>query len=172
MKNLYNASKVILVFSAFTFIGMAHSELPKVIYGNDDRYEVEEYHDRLYREYAKSVAGKVAKFKLRTDPSDESSYTFSKRKLGVRNNLCLGVRYREQNTLPTCSGFLIAPNLIATAGHCVRTKFDCKNSYWVFDYVESTKSIPKKNVFNCKKIPLCQWGISNSNLYIKSFFFV
>jgi len=152
MRNFRRPFQQFILTLIFICSFKSQAETPKVIYGNDDRYEVENYHDRVYREYAKSVAGKIAKFKLKTDPSNPNYFSFSSRSMENWNNLCPSERFAKQNTLPNCTGFLIAPNLLVTAGHCVRSKFECKAAYWVFDYVAGTKKISKENAFKCKKL--------------------
>lgn len=75
-----------------------------------------------------------------------------------------------------CTGFLVAPDLLVTAGHCAVNQGQVENesgmyceaySPWMFDYVHGTKgysfqknsngghelqNIPQKNLFYCKKI--------------------
>jgi V8-like Glu-specific endopeptidase len=65
-----------------------------------------------------------------------------------------------------CTGFLVGPDLIATAGHCMVNTGESKNetqSYceaysWMFDYQKNpsgftqTKGLPKENLYHCKEI--------------------
>ena len=157
--------KPILLISAlaFTLAGVAQgSDAPKIIYGNDDRYEVSDYPDAKFRELAKSTAGMVRTSSLRSErnsllsdgPSTESEFfTFNTYKtLESSQGVCEGERFAKQPTLPRCSGFLVAPDTLVTAGHCVTNSYDCLNYSWVFDYVEGTEKIKKSNVYTCKSI--------------------
>ena len=53
--------------------------------------------------------------------------------LEERKGLCVGERFSDQYTLPVCSGFLVAPDLLVTAGHCL-SKDDFKDRIWIFGY--------------------------------------
>lgn len=138
------------------------SDAPKVIYGEDNRYEVEDYPDAKFRELAKSTAGMVRNSSLRSERtsllSDEPAqnsdhFTFNTyRTLESTQNVCEGERFAKQVTLPRCSGFLVGPDTLVTAGHCVTSTYDCLNYSWVFDYVKGTEKIKKSNVYGCKQI--------------------
>jgi V8-like Glu-specific endopeptidase len=155
--------KPVLLFCA-VILSMTAShaaQAPKIIYGNDDRYESEEYPDALFRDLAKSTAGMVRNSSLTeergsilTDNSEPTGmFTFNNyRTLERTMNTCSTERFSKQVTLPRCSGFLVAPDVLVTAGHCVTNQYDCQNYSWVFDYVKGTEKISKKNVYKCKKI--------------------
>lgn len=44
------------------------------------------------------------------------------------------VRFADQPSAGFCTGFLIAPDILVTAGHCIETEEDMKNAVWIFDY--------------------------------------
>ena len=115
----------------------------------------------MFRDLAKSTAGMVRNSSLTEEKdsllSDDSSVTnmltFNNfRTLERTMNVCSNERFKDQVTLPRCSGFLVAPDVLVTAGHCVTNSYDCENYSWVFDYVNDTKKINKKDVFKCKNI--------------------
>ena len=137
-------------FACLTSTAMAFG--PKVVYGIDNRQEVAEYPDLRFREMALSVAGKVRKFKLRSSRFGENFVDFPHVALSYSQNVCSKERFAEQFTLPHCSGFLIAPDLMMTAGHCVTNQDDCDSSSWVFDYLPQTDYLEKKNIYNCARI--------------------
>ena len=89
----------------------------KLIYGIDDRTEVFQLAAGPDRDDADSV---VALFRAAgvADNGDGTS-TLRTVSFGTQNNLCPGERFRDQPTGAFCSGFLVAPDVIATAGHCV-----------------------------------------------------
>src|SRR5262245_35626338 len=57
-----------------------------------------------------------------------------------------------------CSGFRVGNNLIATAGHCIRTQSDCDRTRFVFGFYktaqtpEPEKEIAADRVYSCKAI--------------------
>ncbi len=124
-----------------------------LIYGNDDRYEVDDYPNSAFIEKAKSVALKVPNRKLSEDREDPTFMNFSTRKLRqMVSQICPAERFIDQVSLGECSGFLISPTHLVTAGHCVLDTSDCSSSKWVFDFKEDTKILPKSNIYSCKKI--------------------
>ena len=124
----------------------------KIIYGEDDRYEVAKYPNKAFRNLAKSVAGMVKATKLKEDIGNSEFYTFRKQTAGDKFELCEEERFADQYSLPICSGFLIAPDTLVTAGHCVEDMLDCANFKWVFDFTQGTERIKKSDVYSCKKI--------------------
>ena len=52
----------------------------------------------------------------------------------VEDRWCVEERFSTQPALSHCSGFLIAEDLIVTAGRCMDSMQERKNSSWVFDY--------------------------------------
>jgi hypothetical protein len=89
----------------------------KVIYGTDDRQDVFEIADPALLNDVDSV---VALFD-RTDVVDNGNGTSTLRtqNFGAAQNLCPGERFRDQPVGAFCSGFLVAADVIATAGHCI-----------------------------------------------------
>lgn len=128
--------------------------VPKVIYGNDDRYEVEDYSDKLFRDHAQSVAGMVKGYKLADDPENSEMLRFSRIQASRSRALCKDEKYADQYTLPICSGFLVDDDILVTAAHCIADVDDCKRKKWVFDYVKGTEKIKKSNVYGCKEVLL------------------
>jgi len=89
----------------------------KLVYGSDDRSDVFQLSPGPDLDDVDSV---VALFRA-ADVSDNGDGTSTLRTVnfGSQHNLCAGERFREQPTGAFCSGFLVAPDIIATAGHCV-----------------------------------------------------
>jgi len=134
---------------------------PKVVYGADNRREVSEVANTFYSELARSTAAMVAQDSIELD-DNKSTY---KMKSGIKSlrdslKLCKSERFGDQPFLATCSGFLVAPNVIATAGHCYQgvMKTACDDHVWVFDYKVDDASKPfehtfnQENVYRCKKV--------------------
>lgn len=76
---------------------------------------------------------------------------------------CPSVRFaRSQGLSYTCTGFLVGPDLIATAGHCMvntgdtrnETEMYCKAYSWLFDYRQDVNSqnIDPANHYKCKRV--------------------
>ncbi len=145
---------VTLIGLGLCFLSNAYAQLngTKIIYGNDDRHEVDEYPNKEFRKLAKSVAGMVKANKLRADIGDTKFYNFTKQTAEDKFELCEEEPFKDQYSLPICSGFLVAPDVLVTAGHCIEEQFDCDKYKWVFDFKEGTEKIKKDDVYSCKKI--------------------
>jgi hypothetical protein len=103
----------------------------KVIYGTDDRADVFQLPSGPNLDDVDSV---VALFR-RGDITDNGNgtSTLQTQNFGIARNLCTGERFRDQPTGAFCSGFLVAPNIIATAGHCVDAN-NVANTRFVFGF--------------------------------------
>jgi V8-like Glu-specific endopeptidase len=71
--------------------------------------------------------------------------------------LCKTERFYDQPSGAFCSGSLIAPNLILTAGHCIRNQTACSSTSFVFGFAmksetEQIQHFKAEDVVNCKKI--------------------
>lgn len=148
--------KEIVALLALTFSTEAMA-VNKVVYGEDSRVEVENSTNSNYVKWGKAVAARISKKAL--VPSGDS-YSFKQRTLKDEMFLCSNERFQDQYAPADCSGFLVAPNLLVTAGHCVApsvlgNEMTCQSGAWVFDYNNSevkTGSIKKSNVYGCKRI--------------------
>ncbi len=74
--------------------------------------------------------------------------------------VCKDERFASQKVLPICTGFLIANDILLTAGHCVRSQSACDNYVWVFNYTDKTNVIAKKDVYECKQVLGQEYGTS------------
>ena len=117
-----------------------------VIYGEDNRVEVQDSPDPRFRAWARSTAAMIPSIDLDQD------LRIIAPTLREGLNLCPDVRFQEQFHSARCSGFLVAPNVILTAGHCVQEDRDCRDYFWVFDFLAGITKLKEKNVYRCTKI--------------------
>lgn len=127
--------------------------IPKVIYGTDDRMDVFESSDSLMKELSRSTAAQILSQNL---VEDGDNFTIKSRTL-ADEGICKSERFSSQPAAANCSGFLISPDTLVTAGHCINSVSDCSNHSWVFDFANTTdeKSVftfTKDQVFHCTKI--------------------
>jgi hypothetical protein len=123
---------------------------PKIIYGNDDRMEQYEVTDPMLLTVGDSTAAVVAISDL--DYNGDGTYDlwgptlaeYYEASTGVP--LCLDEPYRTQPIPAFCSAFLVAPDIVATAGHCVRDSSDCSGTAFVFGFVMLDASTPRLTV--------------------------
>lgn len=98
-------------------IATALKDNQKVIYGVDDRVDVFQVKDEAILNDADSVVALFSSNDV-VDNGDGTS-TLQTQNFGTSQNLCRRERFRNQPVGAFCSGFLVAPDIIATAGHCV-----------------------------------------------------
>lgn len=155
----------------------------RVIYGEDNRMEVSEAPEHL-QVLARSAATMISSLKMSVDPArpnltqveqstlsdwltsvtsgeDKSPKLFTPKFIKANKaplNFCPGERFVDQPNAGMCSGFLIAPDLLVTAGHCVELATFCSEYKWVFDYkvdpvtFQAGVDVPNENIYSCKKM--------------------
>lgn len=137
---------------------MTLMSLPAVgaIFGVDDRVSI--MPGSLGHNLSRSTA--VAVLSSNIEPGLNGKFRLLTDKLEL---LCPSVRFANHPSLAySCSGFLVAPDLIVTAGHCMvntgesrhETETYCKAYSWLFDYNETSNvaEIEEKNHYRCKEV--------------------
>lgn len=142
----------------------------KVIYGEDDRRLVSELNtetDASIISNSRSVLAQIPDWRIRK--IDKENIAVQTRDLRTGLKFCEGERYLELPLVSACTAFLVAPDLIVTAGHCIKDKYECKKNTWVLDYDSAGEfTSPSGDVtFSEDKSYRCQelvaWS-NNSNL--------
>lgn len=157
MKKMQLSSKLSLLMTMGLMAAQVVHADPKnsrVIYGEDNRIETFEA-SAQFQKLAKSTAGMIRTVK--TISVDKHTmlppYTLSH-----DMNLCEGEKFADQPSAVSCSGFLVGPDLLVTAGHCITTQNDCDEVSWVFDYKVKDKNgktdvlVKNENVYKCSKV--------------------
>ena len=121
----------------------------EVIYGTDNRMDIFQLTEQAILNDADSV---VALFKANkiVNNGNETS-TIQTQNFGTARNLCPNEKFCEQPTGAFCSGFLVAPDIIATAGHCVN-EGNVTNIRFVFGFRMSDASTGPSIIRNTKYI--------------------
>ena len=129
---------------------------PNVVYGDDNRHDVYDVADKRYAEWASSTVGLFNRNDVQSsaasDVFDLVTHSYSE-----QYNLCAEERFFEQSTGAFCSGSLVAPDTIMTAGHCITSPGECANTVFVFGFAVTQKgqlptTASKDNVYGCKQI--------------------
>ena len=160
-RELVNRTMGALLVSAF-FLGAcqancgADRRFDAIVYGNDDRIEISAAEGDA-RTAGRSVATLVSAEKEMLCRGDGCTFATTILNEGFRNRLCTDEPFRDQPTLGGCTAFLVAPKLMATAGHCVRTADECRDTIVVFDFdlpraKDKPFTLEKAAIYRCAKV--------------------
>lgn len=143
---------------------------PEVIYGYDDRLDEYEVNDTNILAAGDSTVALVSQ----SDLIDNGDGTFSlpaetyaewylwADPIETGNPLCSDEPFRDQPNPAWCSGFLVAPDIIATAGHCA-CPGDCADMAVVFGFVmldanTAVLTIDESQIYYCSEVIARQIG--------------
>lgn len=159
MKQLIALTSLFVLSSAF-----ASNKRMDVVYGPDNRQDIYQVQNQLHLMLARSTAGMVDIRQIQKSSRPNVFDLNQTPSLERGMNICPSESFSQQPLAPVCSGFLIAPNLLVTAGHCYKQETTpeeaCKNYAWVFDYnMQSPTHNPTKNI-SINNIYSCKWVMS------------
>ncbi len=151
MKNLFLivAGFIIALYASTVYA----QNFDKVVYGTDGRIEILEA-PATYASWANSTAAHIPNTNIEEEGDD---FRIKGDSLIDSNRVCDSVKFANQITPARCSGFLVAPDVLVTAGHCMRTTTDCTNHSWVFDFYADAQGdaqtlVKSNQIYKCSKI--------------------
>jgi len=141
----------ILVLNASSVLAQADN---KVIYGADDRIDLHQTKDSRLLKLADSTVALFAAMQVANRGPLAGLHT---KPYGQTLQLCHDEPFYDQESGPYCSGALIAPDIVATAGHCVEDEADCHRIKFVFGFAVKKKGelpyeVPSKDVYDCGRL--------------------
>lgn len=133
----------------------------KTIYGDDSRLDFFEVTNGLERS---AMTKAVSIFRATALEADGDAFKVKGSVFGSEaRRLCPGQRFFEQRGGSYCSGTLIGPDLVLTAGHCMGEKNKpanrCGTARFVFGFaVEKRGDVPDRveaaDVYSCSKVEI------------------
>jgi V8-like Glu-specific endopeptidase len=133
----------------------------KTIYGGDSRRDFYEVENALERA---ALPAAVSLFRDTVLRASGRNFTVGGQQFGHESRgICPGERFFEQRSAAFCSGTLIAPDLVLTAGHCMGTKHlpatRCARTRFVFGFAVTAEgvqpgAIPKDDVYSCSRVEI------------------
>lgn len=123
------------------------------VYDADDRREYFESATELKRLSRQSVVALMSGYRINHDvPNGYHAPTLQK-----AASLCSDEPYGPQPIAAFCSGVLIAPDLVLTAGHCFwDEELQCQRTRLIFDYHYESKGQlarhDQENVYSCREV--------------------
>lgn len=148
--------KLTLIFSLIILtISSQAKNVEKVVYGDDSRVDIYQSTNTLYKKLARSTAAMIDESALIA--LDEETVTVKGGTLQDIVGVCFDEKFANQILAAECTGFLVGPDLLVTAGHCITQISDCDTKAWVFDFTNTTEersifNIKKKDIYHCKEI--------------------
>ncbi|MEW5702569.1 MAG: trypsin-like peptidase domain-containing protein [Candidatus Zixiibacteriota bacterium] len=126
----------------------------EVIYGSDNRADIYAVSDPTVLAVAQATCAVVEITEI-TD-NGNGTYTLSTVPWTSQNGfpLCAGERFVGQLQIGFCTGFLVGPDLLATAGHCVNAS-DCSITAFVFGFDQIDSTTPPLTVVSADNVYFC-----------------
>ena len=127
------------------------------LYGADHRRDLYEVSDSLDLELADSTVALVKPSDLETIKAKPGQMKVKDLSFKEDQRLCDSERFVEQPVVAFCTGFLVAPDLILTAGHCVLNDAGCAKTRFIFGYAikhegKMPHEVAKSEVYGCASI--------------------
>ncbi len=147
-------SAVILAISSSLLFSQM---LPQVIYGEDDRHDLDQFEVAHWRELAKSTALLVDRTQVHKLEGEAHDYRLATEVAGKRFGLCHREAFWEQPSVGSCSGFLVGADVLVSAAHCFLDVGACQVTAVVFDFSYHSSSadpthLPLSSVYFCKEV--------------------
>ena len=152
--------KFLLVALALYSTGVLATPDTDVIYGEDHRRDFFEFEDPVHMLKARSTAGMVKNFRLKRQKDHWQLVTDE---YGSSYGLCETERFWHQRRATFCTAFLVGPQTMVTAGHCIRTEARCASSSFVFDYITDQLGNPAPEKFSPDQVYQCARVIHTEN---------
>lgn len=138
---------------AFAGAGTTRTAEQPVVYGEDDRLDVADHPNAELRALAEtSIVTFVRRAQLQLGGA---SFAVSGSTLGDNQALCSGERFAEQISAGFCSGTLIGPDLVLTAGHCIESEAQCRQTSLLFNYQWTgggLGALTEDDVYQCRRV--------------------
>ena len=134
---------------------------PLVIYGDDDRrdfIEMNAFEKRMAAGVAAMVSNRnLQGYRIQGPTKTEIRYFFKQAWTNEDYGVCKDERFSQEILASKCTGFLVQPDVLVTAGHCVQNAKDCDSHKWVFDYKnthsgKNVYSFTEDQVYSCSAV--------------------
>ncbi len=127
------------------------SKVSRGVFGTDGRIEVKDAEG--YQDFVRATAVMINKDNIYNNEFYSWSLRERLSKQFGTNNFSEDVKFLDQPAIGSCTGFLIAPDVLVTAGHCINSMEDANKYVWVFDYTSESDFIDGRRLqFNPENI--------------------
>lgn len=145
--------KLTFIFTCLICIH-AYAVKPLVVYGPDNRQDLYQVQNPRIHELSLSIAGMIQNKFLTGLP--DGKIQIESLPYGKRHNLCTDSTFYDQPAAINCTGFLVGPDLLATAGHCAQDHL-CTMVSFIFDFDLKTQNqnptlLSSDQVYRCRRV--------------------
>jgi subtilisin family serine protease len=163
-KTKNSLSVSVSVFLLLLLLLLSPRQAAAIIYGDDDRVDYYQLTNLSTINAADSIVALFDSSDITCD--DDNCYLLNLQSLaewylatdpiGSGNPLCSDQRYLDEPSPAFCSGFMVARDVIVTAGHCIDDS-SCPNTVFVFNYHMTDINTPVTtfdidDVYHCSEI--------------------
>ncbi len=126
----------------------------KIIYGRDTRMNLYQNSNPIWAQVADAtVALAESRFFYSTPEGVGLDYEVYK----SAHHLCEGERFSDELIFGYCSGILVAPDLVLTAGHCLPKVRDCNETRFVFGHARKSAAtqsptLAASEIYRCRQL--------------------
>jgi hypothetical protein len=137
-----------------------------VVYGSDDRLDVFEHPDPALRTLvARSIVALMPKDMI---THTDQGPSFAMLQTAQEYGLCAGERFADQPIVATCSGVLLADDLVLTAAHCLAGAggdgIACGDLVLAFDYFYASRGqlarLRPAAIYACRKVVVLEHSVT------------
>lgn len=142
---------------------------PNVIYGNDNRLDIYELCNSQHFEMAESTLALIRSSQILDSGNGLEIQTSH---FGKAFSLCPEEPFYNQKVAAFCSAFLVTPNTVVTAAHCISSQAACEKTKFVFGYSMHTPNhnpalIKPEDVYSCGQLIHAEFGQDNDYAVIQ-----
>lgn len=131
----------------------------RVIYGDDDRRDVYTVTDPHLLRLTQAACAVVSTAEISNN--GDGTYTLDLVPWTLQGGLplCAGERFAAQQRIGFCSGFLVASDLVVSAGHCLS---DCNGNAFLFGFQQVDSLTPPPSVVSEDNIYFCSQVVAHA----------
>lgn len=128
----------------------------RTIYGEDDRREARDVNPRL-QDLARASAVAIHMTTLPFPLPKTGAVELPGVPARMRYGMCSDEPFANQTAPGICSGFLVGPDLLATAAHCLSADTVCGDEVWAFGFSADAegvapKTLPARQFHTCRRV--------------------
>lgn len=128
---------------------------PRIVFDKDDRLDWYAEESAQWRDIADRSAVALIRASW-MEQGDPTNVRLVGPTLAEKEDVCTDQAFANQIAVSQCSGTLIGPDLVLTAGHCVKTQADCDIVRFVFNYYHTSPTerarMTGNDIYSCGEL--------------------